>query len=184
MVKLYKLKYNLPTFWKGDIAVLKEDGNLWFVGNEDPEIREKEKKLHWQDTFIMYNSRTLKNFGILGTYFEELPEELVHKLWPFEGCDYYFVDSGGRVAQTEWRGNDVDCGRKRLGNCYMSREGAEEAQRELEALCQLKGYGLTLDSFGVGNGKGGSTYLRCSHPEEYREEIIETLKDLMGFHDD
>lgn len=176
MVKLYRLKYNLPTFWKGDIAILKEDGNLWFVGNENPELRKKEKELHWKDSFVMYNSKTLENFKILETYFEELSEELVRKVWPFEGCSYWYINDIG-VELAYWCASDDDFTRKSMGNCFLCKEDAEKAWEKIKSVCKLNLLGLRMDSFS--SGKDGHAYLTCKFPQEYQQGIHQTLRSFM-----
>ena len=177
MVRFYRLKYNLPTFWQGDIAMLGEDGNLWFVGNENPELREQEQKLHWRGSFIMYNSKTLANFNILATYFDELSEEEVMKIWPVNGCKYWFISDKG-VEWTFWKGDEYDLARKKMGNCFLTLTDAKKAQDKVWAICRLNLLGMKMDSFS--SGKDGHAYLTLTFPPEAKDEVCEALMDLIG----
>lgn len=177
MSKFYKLKYNLPTFCKGDIAEVREDGNLWFVGNENPEIREKEMRLHWCQPLIMYNKKTLASFNILETYFDEMTDEEIEALWPLEGCVYWYITELGPECEV-WRGYDDGFQREGMGNCFVKEEQADEVWQKIRLLANLRKIGFRMTSFST--DKKGGAYLTFDFPKEEVEDVRETLADLLG----
>ena len=174
MVKVYKLKYNLPTFWAGDICVLDENGDLWWQGNPNPEINEKEKELHWRDKVCMYHAKTLEKFNILDTYFEEVKD--ISKFWPFEGCRYFYVVDSG-IEWDIWGDNPIDWDRKSLGNCFLNEEDAGKKWREYKAIASIAQLGGQMTTFQLNeNGKGMIT---IDFLPEYRLKIAENLRILL-----
>lgn len=176
MVKVYKLKYNLPTFWAGDICVLDENGDLWWYGNPDPEINKKEKELHWREKVCMYHAKTIEKFNILPTYFEEVKD--TSKFWPFEGCRYYFVLDTG-VDWDIWNENPADYDRKSMGNCFLNEEDANEAWEEIRAICSLKRLGSKLTTFQI-NVKDGRVMMTMDTLPEYHQKVSDNLRVFLG----
>lgn len=66
-MKRYRLKKDLPTFKKGELFHMDENGNLW---------RDKgQKGKHWQDEVMAYHHKTIERFpNILTEWFEEYEE--------------------------------------------------------------------------------------------------------------
>lgn len=127
MKKLYILKSNLPTFWVGDVCLLDDDGSLWWVGNQDKDFSKKERELHWRDKVCMFNKRTLEKFRILESgWFEEMPKDLVERIFPWEKCQYWYVTDSG-IECGYWYASDDDILRKSMGNCYLNKEDAMRA---------------------------------------------------------
>lgn len=124
MKKIYILKSNLPTFWVGDICLLEDDGSLWWVGNQDKEFGKKERELHWRNKVCMFNKKTIEKFKILESgWFEEMPEDLVKRIFPWDGCQYWYVTSTG-INCGYWHTSDDDILRKSMGNCFLNKEDA------------------------------------------------------------
>lgn len=64
--KLYRLKFDLPTFKKGDTFEIGADGCLYLYNNVDFEP-------HWKRPLMAYHKKTLENFpNILEDWFEPL----------------------------------------------------------------------------------------------------------------
>lgn len=175
MVKLYRLKANCPSFYAGDIGILKEDGNLWFVGNLDPEIRKIEDEKHWKKDFIMFHKRTLEAFDILDNWFEEVPKEIIDVLFPWEGCEYYYVTSTG-LGSKKWTGNFEDTVRHATGNCFLNIQEAEDLREKLDQLAILENNGFRLTDVSI-NKSGDIRLVGKSYPESYNlvKEALEFL---------
>ena len=179
MVKIYKLKYNLPTFWKGDICVLDESGDLWWVGNEIPELDKKERTLHWKDQVCMYNQQTLDRFNILETYFEEI--EGIDKFWPFKRCRYFYLSDAG-VEWDIWEDNEMDHSRKAMGNCFLKEKDAKRAWKKIESLCKMRNLGVQITSFNLlEDGKGHLTF---KFSPEFFDKTNDSLKEMIELDND
>lgn len=145
MVKVYRLKYNLPTFSAGDICILDDKGNLWWKGNPDPKIDERERELHWRSRVCMYKKKTLEKFNILATYFEEVHDSAFYAFWPYENCKYYYVSDSG-VDWDIWEEEDKDYQRKSLENCFLNKEDAEKLWGKIINLVRLAKCGTVVDN--------------------------------------
>lgn len=67
--KFYKLQYELPTFRKGDIFELCEDGCLYF------DAAKNGKSKHYKRRIMAYHAKTIEAFpNILGEWFTEVEE--------------------------------------------------------------------------------------------------------------
>lgn len=175
MIKLYRLKYNLPTFWAGDICLLDDDGCLYWIGNENKEIADKERKLHWKDRVMMYHRRTLEAFKVLDTYFEELCID--GRFYPFENCKYYYLTDTG-VDWTIWQETDEDHLRKRMNNCFISEEDAQKRWKKMENLVKIKNFGFFMDTYTV--DKDGRIVITGKYNPEYFEKIKPVLREMLG----
>ena len=176
MAKVFRLKANCPTFWEGDLAVLRDDGNLYWIGNPDPEKNKIEREKHWADNVIMFNSKTLKNFEILKNWFEEVNPDLVRSVWPFEGAEYWYVGSTG-VKKRIWYGLTDDETRKQTNNIFLDKEDAEKAWQNLRSLVVLKNLGTEMTTFTV--LQQGEVHITAKYYPEFFEKEKETLTDLL-----
>lgn len=135
MPKYYKQIANSQTYWAGDIFVLREDGNLYWLGNENPEQNELESKKHWRKYHIAFNAQTLKNFNILDTWYEEIDVEDIRnrsQLLPYPGCIVWFVDRTSdriEVRQIVWKWPSCIA-----GTVFYTKEKAERVARILNLL--------------------------------------------------
>ena len=120
-MKRYKLLKNLPTFNKGDIFRLTENGSL-----------ERES-----DRTIAYMASTLEKFNILDSeWFEEVSE---YERWRArEGGLYWCVRDDGEVGNDCEIRVDVDDGRYGFGNYFKTEEEAQKAADWLRAFATLR----------------------------------------------
>ena len=121
-MKRYKLLKNLPTFNKGDIFRLIENGSL-----------ERES-----DRTIAYMASTLDKFNLLDSeWFEEIPEE--YKRWRAErGETYYYISDDREVYDDTEEYHSLDGGRCLIGNYFKTREEAQKAVEWLKAFATLR----------------------------------------------
>ena len=116
MKKVFILKANMPTFWAGDICLLEDDGSLWWVGNQDKETQKRERELHWKEKVCMFSKKTMDKFKILESgWFEEMPKDLFERIFPWDGCAYWYVTDNG-IDLGHWWCTTDDLLRKSLGN--------------------------------------------------------------------
>ena len=122
-MKRYKLKKDLPTFKAGEIFYLSYAGNL---------LRES-------DNIAVYSWTTLEKFpNILTDWFEEIKESTRWK--PDFNQKYYYLDSDGSVYNDIWDDDfSVDNGRLKIGNCFETKEEAEQVAEYLKALAVVRG---------------------------------------------
>ena len=125
-MKRYKLVKD-PTFKAGDIFYLSEMGNL---------IRES-------DNVPAYSWTTLDKFpNILTDWFEEIKEPTRWK--PEADQKYYFASSSGIALHDFWtNSSDIDNGRFEIGNCFQTKEEAEQVLEYLKALAVVRGDATT-----------------------------------------
>ena len=121
-MKRYKLKRDLPTFKAGEVFYLSDAGNLF---------RES-------DDIAAYSWSTIDKFpNILTDWFEEINEST---RWKPEMCHvYYLLDDDGTVYNNLWDDDPVDNGRFEIGNCFQTKEEAEQVVEYLKALAVVRG---------------------------------------------
>ena len=122
-MKRYKLKRDLPTFKAGEIFYISETGNL---------LRES-------DNVPAYSWSTLDKFpNILTDWFEEIKEPTRWK--PKKNHIYYCIIGDSYVAEDVWYGGQcVDDDRFEIGNCFQTKEEAEQVIEYLKALAVVRG---------------------------------------------
>lgn len=122
-MKRYKLKRDLPTFKAGEIFYLSDSGNL---------LRES-------DNVPAYSWSTIDKFpNILTDWFEEIKEPTRWK--PKKNHIYYCIIGDSYVAEDVWHGGQcVDDDRFEIGNCFQTKEEAEQVIEYLKALAVVRG---------------------------------------------
>lgn len=122
-MKRYKLKRDLPTFKAGEIFYISDSGNL---------LRES-------DNIAAYSWTTLDKFpNILDDWFEEVNESTRWKPEKFQ--KYYYVEDDSFVYDDTWaNGSAIDNGRFEIGNCFQTKEEAEQVVEYLKALAVVRG---------------------------------------------
>lgn len=74
-MKTYRLKKDLPTFNAGDRFVLKDDGCLYLVDNEDGRYAGMAARGHWKKPVMAYHRTTLERFpNVLKDWFKEVAD--------------------------------------------------------------------------------------------------------------
>ena len=128
-MKKYRLLKDLPTFKAGgefiiccgNLIEVKPDGTLGVCA---------------------YSASTLKKFpNILTDWFEEIKES--NRWKPEYRQNYYCVASDGSVAVDDWSDWRLDDGRFEIGNCFQTREEAEQVIEYLKALAVVRGDATT-----------------------------------------
>ena len=122
-MKRYKLKRDLPTFKAGEIFYISDMGNL----------------IHDSDGVVAYSWSTLEKFpNILADWFEEIKEPTRWK--PEMSHDYYYISGDGHVYDNSWDDSRfVDNDRFEIGNCFETKEEAEQVAEYLKALAVVRG---------------------------------------------
>lgn len=121
-MKRYKLKRDIPVFKAGEAFYLSDAGNLF---------RESDNVPVYGWTIID------KNPNILTDWFEEINEPT--RLMPDEGQKYYLLDSNGSVLVDIWSDWRFDDDRFDIGNCFKTKEEAEQVIEYLKALATVRG---------------------------------------------
>ena len=122
-IKYYRLRKNLPTFKAGEIFYISDVGNLFRESDNVP----------------AYSWSTLDKFpNILTDWFEEIKELTRWK--PEMGQKYHYLGDDGFVYYDTWaNGCPVDNGRFEIGNCFQTKEEAEQVVEYLKALAVVRG---------------------------------------------
>ena len=121
-MKRYKLKRDLPTFKAGEIFYISDMGNLIREGDNVP----------------AYSWSTIDKFpNILTDWFEEIKESTRWK--PEMDQTYYGISIGSSVFSEYWNDLTVDHDRFNIGNCFQTKEEAEQAVEYLKALAVVRG---------------------------------------------
>lgn len=121
-MKRYKLTRDLPTFKAGEIFYLSDAGNL---------LRES-------DNIAAYSWTALDKFpNILTDWFEEVNEPTRWK--PEMDQTYYGISIGSSVFSEYWNNLTVDHDRFNIGNCFQTKEEAEQVIEYLKALAVVRG---------------------------------------------
>lgn len=177
-MKRYKLVKDLPTFKAGDEFVLKDDGNLYLADLPG------KGSCHWKGNVMAYHRNTLAHFpNILGEWFEEIEGGS----WkPKHGDKFYKICDDGSVCDDEWMYFDEDEQAYAIGNCFKTREEANNAVKKLKAWKRLKDNGAKFNGWDVGSLLGtdyiGDGYIVgiCGLDIGKRIEIEEDLDTLFG----
>ena len=138
-MKRYKLKRDLPTFKAGDVFYISDTGNL---------LRES-------DNVPAYSWSTIDKFpNILTDWFEEINESTRWK--PERLQNYYYVGGDSFIYSDNWaNGSAIDNGRFEIGNCFQTKEEAEQVVEYLKALATVRGDATTKF---VGGGSNWFVY--------------------------
>lgn len=125
MTKYYKLLKDLPTFKKGNLFRLSDEGTLFLDAPAPP---------HWKDKVVAYHHCTLERFpNILKDWFEEVKSPSAF-CEPKKGERYYLIDEfGSQRCSGSWTDNDLDRASLEVGNVFRTREEAENAVKRLKA---------------------------------------------------
>lgn len=133
-MKRYKLKRDIPAFKAGEVFYLSDAGNLF---------RESDNVPVYGWTIIDKNPSTLTD------WFEEIKES--NRWKPETGQEYCYLGSDGSVMNDEWVGLSIDCDRFEIGNCFQTKEEAEQAVEYLKALAVVRGNATSKFIKGIDN---------------------------------
>lgn len=68
----------------------------------------------------------------------EKGEKPVEREWPQEGDSYYRLTSDDYIVKERWYGDEVDCFRYDIGNCFRTEEEAEWYREHLKVCAELR----------------------------------------------
>lgn len=68
----------------------------------------------------------------------EKGEKPVEREWPQEGDSYYCLTSDDYIVKERWYGDEVDCFRYDIGNCFRTEEEAEWYREHLKVCAELR----------------------------------------------
>ena len=122
-MKRYKLKKDTPAFKAGTECYIEEAGNM--------------VPCRGISYTIVHKDQLEKNPNILTDWFEEIEEQTRWK--PEADQEYYCVNSVGSVTYDEWIDWDADHDRFEIGNCFQTKEEAEQVVEYLKALSVVRG---------------------------------------------
>ena len=126
-MKRYKLLKDIPAFEAGTECYIEEAGNM--------------VPCRGTSYTIVHKDQLEKNPNILTDWFEEIKEPT---RWKPEMRQYYsHVMSSGMVLDDVWSNYDTDRKRLEIGNCFQTREEAEQAVEYLKALAVVRGDATT-----------------------------------------
>lgn len=121
-IEYYRLRKNLPTFKAGEIFYLSDAGNLFRESDNAP----------------AYSWSTIDKFpNILTDWFEEIKEST--RWEPVPGDTYWSLDGVGYVNYYESSGGTYTASRVSIGNCFKTKEEAEQVKEYLKALAIVRG---------------------------------------------
>ena len=133
-MKRYKLLKALPTFKAGDVFYLSDGGNLF----------------HESKDVLAYSWTTIDKFpNILTDWFEEIKEPTRWK--PEIDQKYYCMVDSGPVVDDYWNDVGIDHERFDIGNCFKTKEEAEQVVEYLKALAVVRGDATTKFTKGCNN---------------------------------
>lgn len=123
-MKKYRLLKDLPTFKAGTECYIDEVGNM--------------VPCRGISYIIVHNDQLEKNPDVLDDWFEEINEPT--RWEPEEDQKYYFASSSGIAFHDFWTNSSgIDNGRFEIGNCFQTKEEAEQAVGYLKALATVRG---------------------------------------------
>ena len=127
-MKRYKLKRDTPAFKAGTECYIEEAGNMVLS--------------HGISYTIVHKDQLEKNPNILTDWFEEINESTRWK--PEMGQTYYHVGGDGFIYDDTWVNDSaVDNGRFEIGNCFKTKEEAEQVVEYFKALATVRGDATT-----------------------------------------
>ena len=127
-MKRYKLKRDTPAFKAGTECYIEEAGNM--------------VPSHGISYTIVHKDQLEKNPNILTDWFEEINESTRWK--PEMGQTYYHVGGDGFIYDDTWVNDSaVDNGRFEIGNCFKTKEEAEQVVEYFKALATVRGDATT-----------------------------------------
>ena len=68
----------------------------------------------------------------------EKGQKPVEREWPQEGDDYYFLACDDYIGEESWYGDEFDCFRYDVGNCFHTEEEAEWYREHLKVCAELR----------------------------------------------
>lgn len=123
-MKRYKLKKDTPAFKAGTECYIEEAGNM--------------VPCRGISYTIVHKDQLEKNPNILTEWFEEIKEPTRWK--PKKNHIYYCIIGDSYVAEDVWYGGQcVDDDRFEIGNCFQTKEEAEQVIEYLKALAVVRG---------------------------------------------
>ena len=123
-MKRYKLKKDTPAFKAGTECYIEEAGNM--------------VPCRGISYTVVHKDQLENNPNILTDWFEEIKESTRWK--PDFNQKYYYLDSDGSVYNDIWDDDfSVDNGRLKIGNCFETKEEAEQVAEYLKALAVVRG---------------------------------------------
>ena len=122
-MKRYKLLKDTPAFKAGTECYIEEAGNM--------------VPCRGISYTIVHKDQLEKFPNILTDWFEEIKESTRWK--PEVDQTYYGIGIGGSVYSEYWNDLDVDHDRFNLGNCFQTKEEAEQVVEYLKALAVVRG---------------------------------------------
>lgn len=148
-MKRYKLLKELPTFAKGDLFEIRDDGCLWWIGNSSFKCGWGQG--HWRREVMAYHKNTLERFpNILEEWFEKIEPKEYWYIDPMV-CGVYFT----KIKNDE----DLCEFNKQIGNYFETKEEAEKAMEKLKAYNRLKDKGFRfIDHIDRDSGQGMTRY--------------------------
>lgn len=126
-MKRYKLLKDTPAFKAGTECYIEEAGNM--------------VPCRGISYTIVHKDQLENNPNILTDWFEEIKEPTRWK--PKMDQMYYFLDSDGSVVDDDWNGWSIDDDRFEIGNCFQTKEEAEQVAEYLKALAVVRGDATT-----------------------------------------
>ena len=126
-MKRYKLKKDTPAFKAGTECYIEEAGNM--------------VPCRGISYTIVHKDQLEKNPNILTDWFEEIKEPTRWK--PEIDQKYYCMVDSGPVVDDYWNDVGIDHERFDIGNCFKTKEEAEQVVEYLKALAVVRGDATT-----------------------------------------
>ena len=123
-MKRYKLKKDTPAFKAGTECYIEEAGNM--------------VPCRGISYTIVHKDQLENNPNILTDWFDEIKESTRWEPEKFQ--KYYYVGGDSFVYDDGWaNGSAIDNGRFEIGNCFQTKEEAEQVVEYLKALAVVRG---------------------------------------------
>lgn len=123
-MKRYKLKRDTPAFKAGTECYIEEAGHM--------------VPCRGISYIIVHRDQLEKNPNIMTEWFEEIDETTRWKPEKFQ--KYYYVEDNSFVYDDAWSNvSSIDDGRFDIGNCFETKEEAEQVVEYLKALAVVRG---------------------------------------------
>lgn len=162
-MKRYKLKKDLPTFKAGDEFIIETDGSLYYMGDDETFVATNER-------IKAYDKTTLEKFpNILEDWFEEVKTEP----WkPKKFDSYYIVNCVSRIEEIIWVNDYADRNNLVIGNCFKTKEDAEEVVEKLKAFKRLRDAGFKFTGYSMSGSRGDIGFtMNDDDYGEYADEL-------------